>query len=63
MSRRKLKKERELVADIRKAFRYYLCNRNECRECPLRDYNDECIIGYVKMLLNNFAEVEDYEED
>ena len=55
--RRKTKIERELVADINKAFDIF-CNKMEyCRNCP---YNkcENCRLEYVKDLLKKY-----YEED
>lgn len=55
MSRRKLKTERELVADINKTFSNY-CNQRECFECPYR-YSMHCKLDYIIDLLSH-----DYEE-
>lgn len=60
MSRRKLKKERELVADIRKAFNLYHCSGFPfCTRCPLEHYEGSCELGYVEMLLKNHKEDEE----
>lgn len=55
MSRRKLKTERELVADINKTFSNY-CKQRECVECPYR-YSMHCKLDYITDLLFH-----DYEE-
>lgn len=55
MSRRKLKTERELVADINKTFSNY-CKQRECAECPYR-YSMHCKLDYIIDLLSH-----DYEE-
>ena len=55
MSRRKLKTERELVADINKTFSNY-CKQRECFECPYR-YSMHCKLDYIIDLLSH-----DYEE-
>ena len=52
--RRKTKSERELVADINKAFLGF-CKARECRDCEYQNYN-ECIIEYLKDLLKNKGE-------
>ena len=48
--RRKTKTERELVADIHKAFEIF-CNKHECMSCPYAKY-DDCKMEYVKDLLS-----------
>ena len=56
--RRKTKKERELVADIRKLFNIS-CKDHECYECDYGDYpNDECVKAYVNDLLDKNKEEE-----
>lgn len=55
MNRRKLKTERELVADINKTFSNY-CKQRECAECPYR-YSMHCKLDYIIDLLSH-----DYEE-
>ena len=57
--RRKLKKERELVADINKVFRNF-CDKMNCRDCPYINA-DDCKIEYIKELLKH-AEEEEEEE-
>lgn len=47
--RRKLKKERELVADINKTFQHF-CQQRDCRDCPYRNCED-CKIEYIRDLL------------
>lgn len=47
--RRKLKKERELVADIHKTFVNF-CSKQNCKECKFRN-SDNCEIDYIKSLL------------
>lgn len=56
MNRRKLKSERELVADIRKCFHNY-CQQRECSDCEF-DGIMNCAGAYVVSLLNKH-----YEED
>jgi hypothetical protein len=53
--RRKLKTERELVADINKTFSAF-CKQRECSECPYR-YSIHCKLDYITDLLFH-----DYEE-
>ena len=51
--RRKTKSERELVADINKAF-LSLCKTRECRDC---EYNIEfldCKMAYIADILNRY---------
>lgn len=58
--RRKLKKERELVADINKVFRNF-CDKLNCRDCPYKD-SDDCRLDYINDLINK-VEDEELEED
>ena len=55
MSRRKLKAERELVADIKKRFNIFCqsrtCDPTECELFKKTTLKDYCIIEYVKLLL------------
>lgn len=48
--RRKLKKERELVADINKAFKNYCERQKDCDSCKY-GYTANCKIEYLKELL------------
>ena len=48
--RRKTKSERELVADINKAFMKYCGSQNSCDTCKYQNYN-ECVIEYLRDLL------------
>lgn len=48
-SRRKFKRERELVADIHKTFERF-CNKQKCIECDYRR-SDNCEIDYIVDLL------------
>jgi hypothetical protein len=57
--RRKLKKERELVADINKVFRNF-CDKMNCRDCPYVN-SDDCKVEYIKELLKRAEEEEDEE--
>lgn len=57
--RRKTKSERELVADINKAFDKF-CARNQCRTCRFGSRRD-CKLEYLKELLSLYDEDEDEE--
>lgn len=57
--RRKTKTERELVADINKAFAKF-CNRNSCVNCKYKN-SDDCKLEYIKELLALFDKDEDEE--
>lgn len=52
--RRKTKSERELVADINKAFDKF-CMNKECCNCPYKDVR-YCIKSYVTDLLDMYQE-------
>lgn len=58
--RRKLKRERELYADIRKCFNNFCKNRN-CKECEYSDDKD-CMKSYVLDLLKKYYEDDEEEE-
>ena len=60
-SRRKLKSERELVADINKTFRHF-CKQRECWECPYR-YSENCKKDYILDLLMESYVQDEEEED
>ena len=49
--RRKTKKERELVADIRKTHDIYCGKYFDCHQCPLHD-EDDCLLAWLKILLD-----------
>ena len=53
--RRKIKSERELVADINKTFTKYCESQNSCDTCKYQNYN-ECVIEYLKDLLKKEKE-------
>lgn len=55
--RRKLKKERELVADINKTFKNYCERQGACTSCTYR-YSVNCKIEYLKDLLKEAEECE-----
>lgn len=57
--RRKLKKERELVADIGKTFKNF-CHQQDCRDCPYR-HSEDCLIDYIKDLLQKYDKAEEEE--
>ena len=53
-SRRKLKSERELVADIHKTFKQF-CWSMDCKNCPYKD-SKNCTVDYtVDLLKKNYA--------
>ena len=51
--RRKTKSERELVADINKAFLSF-CKSRECRDCEYNKGYLNCKIAYIADLLNKY---------
>ena len=51
--RRKTKSERELVADINKAFLSF-CKTRECRDCEYNKGYLNCKIAYIADLLNKY---------
>ena len=51
--RRKTKSERELVADINKAFLSF-CKARECRDCGYNKGYLNCKIAYITDLLNKY---------
>ena len=61
MNRRKLKKERELAADIRKTFMNFCKTVDSCTDCRY-DYcptTIECMISYVTDLISQYEKEED----
>ena len=60
--RRKLKSERELVADVNKAIRTY-CQHHDCDSCQFY-HKQDCRFEYLKYLFDlcHFEEEEDYLE-
>ena len=53
MSRRKLKKERELVTDIKERFRIECSKYISCkRDCPYHSEEEPCIMRYLRYLLS-----------
>ena len=59
--RRKTKTERELVADIHKTFQVF-CHKQECWDCPYAGKHD-CVLEYVKDLLDKGYEPEFWEDE
>ena len=53
--RRKTKSERELVADINKAFLSF-CKTRECKDCEYNKGYINCKIAYIADLLKNKGE-------
>ena len=52
-SRRKLKKERELISDIRKALDNRCRKTPSCWECPFNQANKTCLQAYAEFLLEH----------
>ena len=61
MSRRKTKKERELIADIKDTFRIYCESQPGCSQCKYREVEDWCIYEYMKDLIANPQEEKEHE--
>lgn len=59
MSRRKLKTERELVADIKKRFELE-CSKYECKENKCPYYSEDCMLTYLSCLT---TKVKQYAEE
>lgn len=55
MSRRKLKGERELIADIKKRQKVYCDEQECCKQCKLSVGDDSCEVKYVKMLFGELG--------
>ena len=56
--RRKTKSERELVADINKAFLSF-CKTRECRDCEYNKGYLNCKLAYIADLLNKYNKEEE----
>ena len=64
MSRRKLKSERELVADMNKRFKVFCDQFPSCNDCPLKDCvnTTDCKLHYIENLLLNYNLEDDVDE-
>ena len=60
--RRKLKGERELVADIRKRLRMY-CQNQSCIDCKYNPMDVNCELAYVTDLLKKHPVQEPEEQE
>ena len=60
--RRKLKGERELVADIRKRLRMF-CNTQSCVNCKYNSMDVDCELAYVTDLLKKHPVQEPEEQE
>lgn len=59
MSRRKLKGERELVADINKRFKLFCEEHSDCDKCIFLEVKGGCEMAYLAMLLKKYADEEE----
>lgn len=56
MSRRKLKSERELVADINKRFKLFCEEHTDCDKCIFLEVDSSCEMAYLAMLLKKYVD-------